>query len=111
MTLMSQQARIHGEQFRKEDIVTKTSSFTMNLRDKLIYINSASIAIVVTLPPVAEAQGMFFALYVSAFTEAITFSAADSIDWATVEPTFDGADDGCVLYSDGRHWWIIGART
>jgi hypothetical protein len=111
MTLLSQQDRIHNEQFRKEDIVTKTADFTMNLRDKLVYLDSASHAIAVTLPPVAEAQGMFFTLYATAVTEAITFVAADSIDWATVEPTFNGADDGCVLYSDGRHWWVFGTRT
>jgi hypothetical protein len=90
-------------------LVTKIASCTLNVRETLVHINSTSAVIAIAMAPPAEMAGKFVTLYVTAYTEAITVTAADSQDFAA--PTFNGVDDGAVLYCDGIRWWTISART
>ena len=109
MTLESSQDRVQREQLRDEKFVTKLVTATLKPYELFVNIDSSAGAMTITMAPVAEMRGKFVTLYVTAVTGGITIAAGDSVDFSA--PTFNGADDGCVFYSDGIHWWNLGART
>lgn len=109
MTLESSFARVHREQLRDDKFVTKTATATLKPYELYVMIDSTAGAMTITLAPVAEMRGKFVVLYVVTYSGAITIAAAGSVDFSA--PTFNGADDGIVFYSDGVHWWNLGART
>lgn len=113
MSLRSSMDRLDEEQLRQEDFfVTKTATCTLKPYERLVFIDSSggATAVTITLPPVAEMRGKLLVLYASAEPSGtITIAAADSVDFSA--PTFDGVDDGQLLYSDGIHWWALATRT
>ena len=105
------QNRISAEQVAGKGPVTKTATCTLKVYENVVDIDSsAGTAITITLPTAAEAIGLLFSLYVTAYSGAITIAdGSQSLDFTA--PTFDGVDDGQLLYSDGKRWWQFGTRT
>lgn len=108
---MSRVGRIHEEQAVVSNVVFITETTALGAQQVLVDIDSsAGTAITVTLPPAAEMRGKMVSLYVTAYSGAITIAdGSQSLDFTA--PTFNGADDGQLLYSDGRRWWQFGTRT
>jgi len=95
-----------GRQF----ITDADSPYAMDLTDRVVECDSTDAAITVTLPNVACAAGLIFAIYAQTFGSNITIQDQDeSEDWTDV--TLNGVDDGELLYSDGRRWWRLASRT
>ena len=90
-------------------LVTKTADASLNIRETHIEVDSSSNTVAITLPPVAEAKGLIFTIYVKTYTSAVTVVAPLSEDFSTL--TFNGAADGCVMFSDGKRWWTLVERT
>jgi hypothetical protein len=68
---------------------------------------SATSAIIITLPLVAEAKGRIYSIYAALATSTNTITitdANDSEDWTDV--VLDGTNQGRLFYSDGRRWCI-----
>lgn len=109
MTLEAGYGRVEREQLRDDKFVTKTATATLKPYELFVNIDSTIGTMTITLAPVAEMRGKFVTLYVITYSSGITIAAGDSVDFSA--PTFNGADDGCVFYSDGVHWWNLGTRT
>lgn len=111
MSLLSVTERIHDEQLKADtQWVTKgATSVTLKNYERYVMIDSSVGTPTITLPPVAEMMGKMVVLYVTAYTNAITIAAPDSVDFAA--PSFGEVNDGAVLLSDGIHWWTVGVRT
>ena len=109
--MSERQNRIMAEQCSPEQPITITETTTLGCHQRVVDIDSSGgTAITVTLPPAAEAKGLMFSLYVTAYSGAITIGdGSQSLDFTA--PTFDGVDDGQCLWSDGRRWWQFGTRT
>ena len=70
-----------------------TATTTLTVRDQVVDIDSSGgTAITVTLPPVSEAKGKIFAIYVTAYSGAITLSHHG-----------DSSDLHSFIYCDGAH--------
>jgi len=69
---------------------------------------SGTGAFAITLPPVAECAGRIFSIQmiVRNSTDDITVQDGnESEDWTDI--TLNLAADGCLLYSDGRKFWVL----
>ena len=89
--------------------VTKSADATLTIYEQMVEINTTSASVEIQMPPVAEAKGLTFVLFVKEYTNAATVVAALSEDFTA--PTFNGVDDGAILYSDGKRWWLLSERT
>lgn len=70
--------------------------------------NPTTGAYAITLPAVAQAAGKFFAIHTldADQTNKVTVQDRDdSENWADL--TLDAGANGCLLYSDGRRWWVV----
>ena len=69
--------------------------------------NTATDSYAITLGNVAECRGQFVAIVATiANSKAITVQDQnESEDWTDL--TLDADRDACVLWSDGRRWWIF----
>jgi hypothetical protein len=79
-------------------------STQMTVQDQVVR-PSASSAIVITLPPVADAKGKFYSIYARLASGSNTITIAhksDSEGWTNI--TLDAANEGVLLYSDGVRW-------
>jgi len=79
-------------------------SYQMTIRDYVVR-PSASSAITITLPSVAEAKGRFYSIFArlaSGSNTIIIHDGHDSEGWTNI--TLDAADKGVLLYSDGVRW-------
>jgi hypothetical protein len=66
---------------------------------------SASSAITVTLPPVAEAKGRFYSIFARLASGANTITIHDKHDSeGYTNIVLDAANEGVLLYSDGIRW-------
>ena len=99
--------------FIEQDTVTDkvafvTGAYPMSIRDYVVRADSTDGAFSLTLPPVTEAMGRIYAIHLSVWGEDVTIQdQGDSEDWADV--IMIGPDNGAVLYSDGRKWWVLHA--
>jgi len=60
-----------------------------------------------TLPPVAEAAGKFYAIHLIDDGGDVTVQDQDdSYDWGG-DYTLDADADGVLLFSDGLKWWLV----
>lgn len=108
MSLEDRKARIERELLRDDKWVAKTATATLKPYELYVAIDSTAGGMTITLAPVAEMRGKIVTLYVVTYSGAITIAAGDSVDFSA--PTFNGADDGQLLYSDGTHWWALATR-
>lgn len=69
-------------------------------------LDSTDGALTVTLPKVEQAAGLTFSFMCKTYSSAITIQDNDdSDDWTNI--SLDAAQDGALLYSDGRKWWVL----
>ncbi len=86
----------------------KTADYQMTPYDYVIRVNASAAAVVITLPPVAEAAGKFYSVGVRDASVAFDVTLQDKDDsecWTDI--TFDAPCDGALLYSDGLRWWFM----
>jgi len=89
----------------------EAESKQLTVRDQVVRITN-SYAVTLSLPPVAEAQGLTFTISVTSADAAVTLtdfggtSFHDSINWEG-DYTLDAAEDTIALYSDGRTWHVL----
>jgi len=85
--------------------------YTMNVRDYVVRASAVTAAITITLPPVVEAKGRFYSIFVVAatgtFTVTLDENNNDSERWFLTGIPFNERGQGCVCYSDGRRWNVM----
>jgi hypothetical protein len=106
----------NNEQHYREVVdkfVDPAVSYQMSARDYVVRpsATNASNAIIITLPPVAEAKGRFYSI-LSRQADAvntITITDANDSECWLADIVFDGKCDRILLYSDGLCWHPLGA--
>ncbi|RLG99224.1 hypothetical protein DRO38_08030 [Candidatus Bathyarchaeota archaeon] len=93
-------------------LTVKTADYSMTIRDARVECDSTDGAFTVTLPPVGEAAGKMFSVYLKVDGGDITIedSANDSLGWDG-DYTLDDVGDGYCFYSDGRSWFPVGSLS
>jgi len=92
-----------------DDKVTfPTAAVQLSVRDQCVRpsADGDSGAIILTLPPVAEARGLFFSIICRNADAVNTITITDDDDsecWAG-DITLNGKCDRVLLYSDGMSW-------
>lgn len=89
--------------YRRQVLTYKTATGDIELYENPVI---ASGEITLTLPPVAEAKGLHFAIHApTGNDDNVTIAHhSDSYDWSNV--VLNAANDGALCYSDGRKWWV-----
>jgi hypothetical protein len=93
-----------------------TADYQMSIRDQVVRVRATAVTgdIVLTLPPVADAAGLFFSIICREASATNTVTVEDHNDdsecWAG-DLTFNGACDRALLYSDGMSWLVNSALT
>ena len=86
-----------------------SATYAMTTRDYVLRPTVVAAAIIITLPPVAEAKGRFYTILTRGeVTGTLTVTVADNDDsenWVA-DIAFDGPNQGGVFYSDGLKWVI-----
>jgi hypothetical protein len=98
----AQHHQIPGDKY-----VDPVVSYQMKTYDYIVR-PSASAAITITLPPVAEAKGRFYSILARAATQAFTVTIAhksDSEGWSNIVLRNEG--QSVLLYSDGLKWFNL----
>lgn len=110
-----------------EQVQARGGSAALSPRDTLAYYSSAtgttytlttrirhlmattdgSSALTVTLPPVSEAAGQIYSVYLDTDggTDVTVTDAGDDADFTDI--TLDDADDFAVLFSNGVRWMYL----
>ena len=96
-----------------DKFVNPAVDYTMTTRDYIVRPDAvtATEAITVTLPPVAEAKGRIYSILTvrtqvtTTLTVTIEDNNDDSEDWIA-DIVLDEGGQGAVFYSDGRKWMI-----
>lgn len=102
------QTRIMAEQLMSGNPIVKVINATTQLlpTERNIDVQTVGAAYTITLPSVAECEGMSFRFYMSArggaFNATITHKASDSLGWTDL--VMDGVGDNLLIYSDGLTW-------
>jgi len=90
----------------QDKVAFVTGAHPMSIRDYVVRADSTNGAFSLTLPPVTEAMGRIYAIHLSVWGGDVTIQdQGDSEDWTDMIMGVD--NDGAVLYSDGRKWWIL----
>ena len=114
MGIEREQAALTGMQVKRDTSVVKWSrtaaytSDTMEVFEQVVLIDTDTVdgTFTVTLPPVAEAAGKFYAVHLVDDGGDVTVQDQDdSYDWSNQSLTAD--DDGVLLFSDGLKWWLV----
>ena len=114
MGIEREQAALTGMQVKRDTSVVKWSrtaaytSDTMEVFEQVVLIDTDTVdgTFTVTLPPVAEAAGTFYAVHLVDDGGDVTVQDQDdSYDWSNQSLTAD--DDGVLLFSDGLKWWLV----
>ena len=108
-------AQTYRTRDQSTDTLAVTAAFVMTIHDRIVRATTSGAgAYSITLPPVAECQGLLFSIcLVSKTTDNVTVADNnDSENWAGTgsgaDPVLDTTGDSILLYSDGRKWWAIG---
>ena len=93
-------------------MVKKTDDYSMTIRDVRVECDSSDGAFTITLPPVGEAAGKTFSIYLTVDGGDVTIedSANDSMGWDG-DYTLDDVDDAYCFYSDGKSWFPVGSLS
>jgi len=107
---MHRQNRIEAESVA-DKFVSKTANATLNVYETLVYADSTAGAFTITLPPVAEAKGVMFSIYMTVDNGDVTIADQDDSQGWDGDYTLNDVDDGFLFYSDGVGWWNMSAKT
>jgi len=114
MSIEREQAGLNAGLVKRDTSVTKWvrsasyTSDTMEVFEQVVLVDTdtADGTFTVTLPPVAEAAGKFYAVHLIDDGGNVTVQDQDdSYDWSNQTLTAD--DDGVLLFSDGLKWWLV----
>jgi len=114
MGIEREQAALTGMQVKRDTSVVKWSrtaaytSDTMAVYERVVLVDTDTVdgTFTVTLPPVAEAAGKFYAVHqIDDGGNTTIQDQDDSYDWSNQTLTED--DDGVLLFSDGLKWWLV----
>jgi len=91
------------------------AAYQMTTRDYVMRPSADGIsgAIIISLPPVAEAKGRFYSICVRNADAVNTVTIQDLDDsecWIT-DIVFDGKCDRALMYSDGLMWYALGEQA
>lgn len=90
------------------EYVTAAKTLALDERVVRATANTATDNYSITLPPVAQAAGLFFAVHATiADSKVITLQDQDDSDDWDGDYTLDADNDGILLFSDGIRWWDI----
>ena len=96
------------ESIKHFTIITGDTTYTMNLKDRVVILNTAAaVAGTLTLPPVAECGGMYFVIKDDGnYGANVTIQDQnDSINWSDL--TNNAADEAGVFLSDSSEWHAL----
>jgi len=85
-----------------------TTTYSMSVYERVVRIILVGTnAMAVTLPSVAEAKGMLYSIRIT--TDGGAAATIDDLgdDAALGQITLTDDEDGVILYSDGRNWWVM----
>lgn len=110
---MSQQLanQIAAYKVQDDDALALTAARTLSVTERVVRCSCATATgnYTIKLPNVSEAVGLIFSVVCTSAADGKAVTLADndseSEDWSNL--TLDTTDDGALLYSDGRKWWII----
>lgn len=91
-------------------VIDDDTAVQLEVNETLVQVEIDDGTFEVTLPPVAEAKGKTYSIWVkSRVSGAMTLTHDDdSIDWAQWgDLTMDAANDRVLFRSDGRMWWLL----
>lgn len=94
-------------------VTAKTGAYTATVDDSVIVASSAGGAFTITLPAVANAEGMILTVIKDdAAANAVTLdgNGAETINGAATVATIDAQYDTITLYCDGTEWFIIAQK-
>lgn len=92
-----------------DDFVVKTASATLTILEQVVECDSTAGIMTITLPPVSEAKGKIFSIYLDTDGGDITIQDQDDSRGWDGDYTLDDVGDAYALYSNGRSWYPIGA--
>lgn len=87
------------------------TTYSLTVNDQIVRVTTDGVsALTVYLPSVEEAKGNLYsiALVTDGGTDLTLADLDDSVGWQG-DITFNAANDRALLYSDGRHWFILEA--
>ena len=107
---MSLETRILEKDTVKEkyNLFTATPAAALTIRDQVNHVSTSSATdVVLTLPPVIEAKGMFFSFFMvlSNTGDCTIQDQDDSAGWSDMKMT--ATNDMVLLYSDGHTWFKV----
>jgi hypothetical protein len=107
MAILGNRAQHHGVSDVEDKILHASAAATLTVRDQVVIADSTSAAFAITLPPVAEAQGLIFTIdaTVGATNTVTVQDQDDSVDWTDI--SLDANLDACCVRSDGRRWMVL----
>ena len=87
------------------------TTYAMSVYETVLRIILVSTnAMAVTLPSVAEAAGKLYSIGITTDGGATATVSDKGDDAALTDITLTDDEDGVVLYSDGRYWWVMATR-
>ena len=102
-----------GEILERNREVFVTTSATLTTYAMSVYeqvlriILVSSNALAVTLPSVAEARGKMYSIRITTDGGAAATIDDKGDDAALTQIALTDDEDGVILYSDGRNWWVM----
>lgn len=94
-----------------DKFVDPNVNYEMTTRDYVVrpFANRGTGAIVITLPPVADAKGRIYSIIARAAdtTNTITIQDKDDSECWAGDVTLNGVCDKLLLYSDGLAWLTL----
>lgn len=95
---------------RPEADLFPVNTVTLTVRDRVVraLTNSTNGAFTITLPPVKEAAGLIFSIYMISRNGTDDITLEDNKgDAGYSDVTFNLAADQLILYSDGYTWHVL----
>ena len=87
----------------------------LTVRDQTVRASTVSGgagAFTITLPSVGEAKGLLFSLFMVARNGSEDITIADKgDDTGLSDIVLNAADERCLLYSDGFHWFTLASEN
>lgn len=86
-----------------------TANIYLTVYQTLVECDSTDGAFTVYLPPVSECAGKIFSIKHVTYAGAVTVADLDDSMYWDGDYTLAAAEDGALMYSDGKSWWKLAA--
>ena len=101
-------SRTHGEALGWRGVKNVSEDYTMKAGDHVVYVDSTSAAVEITLPPYSEAAGQFY--FIQAPVGATNDVSVLINETATELATYgdmDANNDHALFFCTGRAWITV----